>query len=465
MKEIITILLLLTCSIFAQIKGTSKAGRLVPLQSGDKMPPQIKVIEPSLAPDAILAVNQRNLSVKMQVTDEGTIDRVLINGIKASMLNNTEYSALVNLDDGLNTINIQASDVDGNTADFSFQVNLQSDIAGPVVKIFEPSVTRGMKVVHQAELLTVKGIAVDESGIFEVTINNIKAEVTPSGEFTAAINLRTGDNHISVRSIDRKYNVSTDTFTVTKPAEEVITPGRYIALVIGIDKYKGIWPELQNAVNDAKAMTEILQSSYHFDEVIGIFDEEATRANIIRKIEQISSQISASDNFLIFYSGHGELNAKFNKGYWVPADALTNSTAEMISNSEIQTYINGIPARHTLLVSDACFSGDIFRSGKTDMLPYEASDRYYKEVYRRFSRAALTSGGLEPVADGGRDGHSVFTYYLLKALRENNTKYLTTGQIFNEIAISVSNNSGQTPVYQPIKNTGDEGGEFIFIKR
>ena len=81
------------------------------------------------------------------------------------------------------------------------------------------------------------------------------------------------------------------------------------------------------------------------------------------------------------------------------------------------------------------------------------------------SRQAMTSGGIEPVMDGGKDGHSVFAYYLLKAMNENQNKYMDVGQIYNKVKIPVINNSEQSPKLAPVKNTGDEGGQFIFIKK
>ncbi len=81
------------------------------------------------------------------------------------------------------------------------------------------------------------------------------------------------------------------------------------------------------------------------------------------------------------------------------------------------------------------------------------------------SRQAMTSGGIEPVMDGGKNGHSVFAYYLLKSLNENPNKYYDAGQLYNQIKIPVVNNSDQTPKLSPVKDTGDEGGQFIFIKK
>ena len=67
--------------------------------------------------------------------------------------------------------------------------------------------------------------------------------------------------------------------------------------------------------------------------------------------------------------------------------------------------------------------------------------------------------------DGGKEGHSVFAYYLIKSLSNNNETYFDASQLYNNLKIPVVNNSDQTPKFNPIKNTGDEGGQFIFIKK
>jgi hypothetical protein len=166
----------------------------------------------------------------------------------------------------------------------------------------------------------------------------------------------------------------------------------------------------------------------------------------------------------IYYSGHGEFEKKLNKGYWVPVDAQTASISIYISNSDIQTFLGSIASKHTLMVADACFSGDIFR-GKTVSVPFDDSDKYFKKVYNLKSVQAISSGGIEPVMDGGRDGHSVFAYYFLKALNENKENYMDGSQLFDRIKVPIVNNSDQSPNFQPVKNTGDEGGQFVFIRR
>ncbi len=240
--------------------------------------------------------------------------------------------------------------------------------------------------------------------------------------------------------------------------------GDYYALIIGIDKYSGSWTPLRNAVGDAKAVEQLLKSEYKFDYFKTLFDDDATRKNIISQMEWLTQNVKEKDNVLIYYSGHGEYKQNLNKGYWVPFDAQTTSTSDYISNNDLQTFLSGIKSKHTLLVSDACFSGDIFR-GNTLAVPFEDSERYYKEVHNLPSRQALTSGGIEPVMDGGREGHSVFAYYLLKSLMNNGSKYYDASQLYSTLKIPVTNNSEQSPQFQSIKNAGDEGGQFIFIKK
>lgn len=350
------------------------------------------------------------------------------------------------------------------------------DTVAPTIVILEPAKTRGMKLTSSEKTVLVKGKATDASGIYEVSINGVEASLTPNGDFSAQIKLAVGDNSVSVKAVDTKNNVAEQTFSITRDAASQVPDntvsanvaetgaGKYYALVIGIDKYSGEWPALSNAAHDASGVADVLRSEYKFDKVTTLLDREATRVNIIKQMEWLADSAKKNDNVLIFYSGHGDYKKNLNKGYWVPVDAQSESTVDFISNSDIQTFLGGIPSKHTFLIADACFSGDIFR-GMEETVKKDDAQRYYEEVDRRASRQAMSSGGLEPVMDGGREGHSVFTYYLLKALKENNNPYLDAGQLYDDIKVSVANNSDQTPIFNAVKNTGDEGGQFVFRKK
>ena len=307
-----------------------------------------------------------------------------------------------------------------------------------------------------------------EKGDIAIALRAEGGQLEGSAEriMSVALNQAVEASEVSPTDEYALYRGSNDPLKGLKAAKAIqeVSVGRYFALIIGIDSYSGEWKPLKNAANDAKAIEQQLNSRYEFQSIRTLFNEQATRANILKEYEWLMANVRENDNLLIFYSGHGDYNESLQRGFWVPVDAASSSISGLISNTDIQSFLNGIKSKHTFLIADACFSGDIFR-GKTLTIPYENSFKYYNQIYSKPSRSALTSGGIEPVMDGGKDGHSVFTYYLLKSLSGNQNKFFDASQLFNDIKVAVINNSNQTPGFSPIVNTGDEGGQFIFIKK
>ncbi|MEM9299441.1 MAG: hypothetical protein AAGA64_13780, partial [Bacteroidota bacterium] len=62
---------------------------------------------------------------------------------------------------------------------------------------------------------------------------------------------------------------------------------------------------------------------------------------------------------------------------------------------------------------------------------------------------------------------SVFIQYLNRNLANNQAPLLSAEQLFQSFKVAVINNSpnGQVPQYGPIGQAGDEGGDFIFLRR
>ena len=72
----------------------------------------------------------------------------------------------------------------------------------------------------------------------------------------------------------------------------------------------------------------------------------------------------------------------------------------------------------------------------------------------------MTSGNLSAVPD-----KSVFLEQLLKKLDENEDEYLPAVELYTRIYGPVTNNSTTHPVYGVIQGAGDEGGDFIFVRK
>jgi len=244
-------------------------------------------------------------------------------------------------------------------------------------------------------------------------------------------------------------------------AGSVPIAGQYWALIIGIDKYKEA-PQLETAVKDAKGVRDVLASRYGFrsDKIIELVNEKATRTNIESALLRLGRESKPEDSVFIYYAGHGKYDDDRNLGWWVPVEGEPQEPATFISNASIRDYVGNMRARHVYLVVDSCFSGTLFAKSRA-MLP-APDDKFYARLYAKQSRWALTSGGTEPVEDRGRQGHSIFAYYFIQALRENEEPYLIPLTIAGRVAPLVARNSSQVPRSEPMQGANDDGGQFVF---
>jgi len=241
--------------------------------------------------------------------------------------------------------------------------------------------------------------------------------------------------------------------------QEEVNKGKYYALIIGIQDYMD--PEindLDQPLKDAQGLYDVLTKFYTFSKENIILLTNPKRQQITKALDDLLEKVSSQDNLLIFYAGHGHWDDRLKQGFWLPSDATEKNRGTWFSNADLKTYIGGINARHTLLVTDACFGGAIFKTREA----FNDASTDIRELYKYPSRKAMTSGSLNVVPD-----RSVFIEYLLKRLAQNDEKYLSAEQLFMSFKAAVINNSAnnQIPQFGEIRETGDEGGDFIFVKR
>jgi hypothetical protein len=468
MKWFGLLFLVVVPAVLAQNKGTMiLSDPFVLKPKYDIKPPVLRLLEP--VPDAtgMITIMENVLRIKGTAVDESGIRTIEANGLTIIPSTDGGFVLKVPLDEGWNRITLRVVDNADNDTTTAF--NVLSDTKPPVISLIEPQgeQTRGAQIVAVATH-TIRGKVYDESGIREVDVNRVPIPIGTDSIFSAELPPGTGtQDTVSIVAFD---NTGRRTEKVLLLSQSAIASGpsflkfKSYALIIGIDTYKGKWPPLENAVKDAKAVAAELRTGFRFEKVDTLFNQDATRDNILSTLENLAKKIGPDDNLLVYFSGHGRKEPPLNRGYWVPVDATEKSVGRYISNREIQDYLASMNARHVLLVADACFAGDIFK-GKTEQYEFEDNEAYYKKVAERKSRSGLTSGGDEPVLDGGGNGHSVFATYLLKALGGIKKQYFSAEEVYQELKIPVANNSDQTPTFLPIKNTDDAGGQFIFVRR
>ncbi|WP_300669627.1 caspase family protein [Desulfoluna sp.] len=232
--------------------------------------------------------------------------------------------------------------------------------------------------------------------------------------------------------------------------------GSYHALVIGIDTYPGL-SHLKTAVNDARAVSGILKEKYGFEVTLLA---NPGRAEIIASLSHLRKTLSPQDNLLIYYAGHGWLDKQADEGYWLPADAKAGDESNWISNATITSAIRANEAKHVLIVSDSCYSGKLTRAIHLT----RKTRGYIQRLSEKKARVVMASGGLEPVEDSGRQGHSVFAAAFIDML-EKNDAVMEGSEAFSQIRHSVMLNADQTPEYGDVRKAGHEGGDFLFVSQ
>ena len=235
----------------------------------------------------------------------------------------------------------------------------------------------------------------------------------------------------------------------------------YYALVIGNDDYTSL-PKLRTAAADAREVGRVLGESYGFQTRLLV---NATRSQIVAALSAYRRELGADASLLVYYAGHGYRDEEADKAYWLPVDATLEDVSNWIIADEITTGIRVIPARHVLVVSDSCYSGTLTRGlGVSPTRPSER-EQFLQKMAAGRSRTLMASGGDEPVADGGGSGHSVFAAALLRGLREMGGARFTASELFAAYVVEpVAGRADQTPIYNPLRNSGHESGDFVFTR-
>jgi uncharacterized caspase-like protein len=261
-------------------------------------------------------------------------------------------------------------------------------------------------------------------------------------------------------SVSHKHNAAASEATVTTGYE------KSWAIVIGIDDYQH-WPKLEYASRDAQAIADTLTGQLGFpsSQVIVLKDGQATRNNILAAFHDrlADEHTQKNDRVFVFFAGHGatrKLASGRDLGYIIPVDSQPDEFAtDAIAMTDVQNIAESMQAKHVLFVMDACYSGlGLTRGGPS-------SSSFLRENARRIGRQMLTAGGADQqVADGGPNGHSVFTWVLLQALSGkadlNGDGLITGTELAAYVAPAVSAISQQTPAFGSLP--GSEGGEFVF---
>jgi sulfatase modifying factor 1 len=249
---------------------------------------------------------------------------------------------------------------------------------------------------------------------------------------------------------------------------------RNVIAVIGIDHYHH-WPELANAVRDATGAAALFRR-LGFEEVTEpLFDGHATGKAIQSLVTDDLMTLGPDDSLVLFYAGHGgtrkhRLGGEVIKtGYLIPVDA-SGSPDKVSTWVDLEGWLRAVsllPAKHILVVLDACHSGIAL----DPILKWRDIGSWHdtplSTLKARRSRRIITSALDDQVArdSGPVHGHSLFTGCLIEGLTDGIRRggsRVTTGSelgLYVQRRVQTYPHSRQTPDFGTF--AFDDRGEMV----
>ncbi len=229
------------------------------------------------------------------------------------------------------------------------------------------------------------------------------------------------------------------------------------ALIIGNEDYKSYQGGFNSEINVTYAVTDATVFSKYVNKTLGVpkknitLLKNATAGQIkqaLAKMNKIAKAFEGKAEFIFYYAGHGLPDELSRKPYLVPVDVNGSDLSFAISLDEALSTLAEHPHMRITVFLDACFTG----GGRNESL---VSSRGVKiRPKSPFVKGNLVmfsaSGGNQTAFAYDEKAHGMFTYFLLKKLKETKgrvtyielAEYLETQVGQNAI---ITNNKEQTP--------------------
>lgn len=267
----------------------------------------------------------------------------------------------------------------------------------------------GLKVFHNG-----KNVTLDKTALKFPSRNG------ESTVYKQVVDIVGGTNTFTATVVNR-HNVESDPHTVEFFSEHVSKASTCYILAVGINEYKNPMMSLNYARSDAQSFTGLVSENagklFKTIELHALYDQNASRAKILDKLDELSLKIYPEDVFIFYYAGHGSMvDARF---FFIPTESLRLYDLKSLQKDAIEAGIlqekfANIKALKQLIVMDACQSG-----GSVELLATRGTgeEKAIAQLARSAGIHILASAGSEQFATEFAElGHGLFTYVLIKGL-------------------------------------------------
>ncbi|HKP71906.1 MAG TPA: caspase family protein, partial [Pyrinomonadaceae bacterium] len=262
----------------------------------------------------------------------------------------------------------------------------------------------------------------------------------------ASVPIVAGDNQLTAYAFNRDNVKSADAELRVTGDASLRRAGTAYILAVGVNKYANPHFNLNYAVADADAFGEEVQRAqaridgFAHIEVVSLLDAQATKANLLGALRRLGGDESAlpadappalaklktaqpEDTVIIYYAGHGMAQAQ--RFYLIPHDlgytgdrsqiddaGMSSLVRNSISDRELEEALDGVDAAQTVLVLDACNSGQALESDERRRGPMN-SKGLAQLAYEKGMFILTAAQGYQAAKEAAQFGHGLLTYALV----------------------------------------------------
>ncbi len=277
-------------------------------------------------------------------------------------------------------------------------------------------------------------------------------------EFSETIQLREGENIITVVAYDGDQLESSRTLRVTRE----VNRGQIWAVVIGISQYKTVRSLKVRRQRRRRRFETISLRMWESppDHMTFLTNEQATLFNLKRSLgTDLKRKAGPKDTVIIYYAGHGapEPDASSPDGdglekYLIPYDADPQDLYTTgLPMREVETIFHRLSAERVIFITDSCYSGATAgRTFSTAARRANLSDGFLTRLSKGKGRVVLTASRAGEVSEERDElGHGVFTYYLLEGLNGkadvDGDSMVTVDEAYSYLSTHVPRGHGAKP--------------------
>lgn len=234
------------------------------------------------------------------------------------------------------------------------------------------------------------------------------------------------------------------------------------ALIIANEAYQNVAP-VPNAINDGKVFADYCMKTLGMPKTNIHLVNNATYINIKRELNlmrQIAEAYKGGAKLVVYYAGHGLPDEASGDAYLLPVDGYGSDLTTCYNLNDFYAALGAMSLSQVVVLMDACFSGSLRGDGMLASARGVAIKAKGSESKGNMVVLSAAQGDETAYPLNGQH-HGMFTYYLLKKLKESKGS-ANLGSLFDYVKDNVVkkslvvNGKRQTPTSSPSATVYDK---------